>query len=88
MSTPNCRTCHLPYWRYRGDFPPRGFCSVGCFQTRKRKEVKASPEKPAEVMEAFRDHRLLAHETKDLTTWFDCEVCERFEERYSVSTAF
>lgn len=86
MSTPRCPACGTRYWRYRGDYPPRGYCSVKCWWERRRKQTKPpAPEKPEAVIESFREHRIEVHQTRDLTAWFDCETCERFEERYAVS---
>lgn len=86
MSTPRCPVCHNAYWRYRADFPPRGYCSIACWQQRHRKLAKpAPPENPEAVIQEFREHWLEQHQTKDLTAWFDCDTCERYEERYAVS---
>ena len=85
MSTPHCPTCHRAYWRFRGDWPPRGYCSQDCYLNRRRKKVRTIPETAAAVLDAFKEHRVLAHATRDLHQWFDCEVCDRFEERYAVS---
>ena len=88
MSTPKCQNpdCKRNYWRYRSDFTfPRGYCSRSCFEKRRRRKTKLIPETAAAVLDAFREHRMTAHLTRDLNTWFDCEVCERFEERYAVS---
>ena len=85
MSTPRCPTCHRAYWRFRGDWPPRGYCSQACWQGRNKRKVKSPPESPAVVLEDYKQHRLTVHATHDIVTWIDCEVCERFEERYAVS---
>lgn len=86
MSTPRCPTCKQSYWRYRGDWPPRGYCSEACYEGRtKRKAKPTPPETSASVLESFREHRISAHQCVDVITWFDCEVCDRFEERYAVS---
>lgn len=85
VSTPHCPTCNRNFWHYRGDFPPRPYCSWACYDARRRKVPKPQYEKAADVLEAFRDHRVSAHQCADVTTWFDCEVCDRFEERYAVS---
>jgi len=86
MSTPRCPACKRNYWRYRSDWPPRPYCSESCWESRiKRKAKRAAPETAAAVLDAFKEHRLTAHASRDLHAWFDCEVCERFEERYAVS---
>lgn len=86
MSTPRCPTCGKNWWKYRTQGVVRGrYCSELCYKNRRRRVVKVPPETVAQVLEAFRDHRLASHQTRDLVTWFDCEVCERFEERYAVS---
>lgn len=85
MSSPKCGTCHKHYWRFRGDFPPAGYCSVKCHDDRRKRKIKKAYEKASEVLDAYRDHRIQAHQTRDIVTWFDCDVCERFEERYAVS---
>jgi len=77
--------CKRYYWRYRGDAPPRGYCSVKCFETRRKRRQKLRYETSAQVLEAFRDHRIQAHGTRDIVQWFDCDLCERFEERYAAS---
>lgn len=85
MSVTRCHTCKLPFWRYRGVFPPGAYCSWACWRDRTRRKPKIKPETAAAVLEAFREHRLTIHDTRDLSQWFDCDVCERFEERYAVS---
>ena len=85
VSTPRCPTCHSAYWRYRADFPPRGYCSVKCWMNRGRRQKKVKLESPVAVLDAYREHRFEVHATQNLTDWIDCEVCERYEERYAVS---
>lgn len=84
MSTPRCPTCKRNFWKYRSD--QDRYCSITCRENRnKRKPKRQPPETSAAVIDAFKEHRLTVHATRDLTSWFDCEVCERFEERYAVS---
>lgn len=85
MSTPRCPVCKRPYWRFRSDWPPRGYCSFKCWNERSRRRTKPKIESATQVLDAFREHRLTVHATRDLSAWFDCETCERFEERYAVS---
>lgn len=85
MSTPRCPVCKKAYWRYRADFPPQGYCSVKCFEERAKRKPKQKPESVSTVLDSFREHRITVHATQDLVQWFDCEVCERYEERYAVS---
>jgi hypothetical protein len=86
MSTPRCPVCGKNWWKYRHSGVTRGrYCSETCYSNRRRLVRKVPPETVAMVIEQFREHRLLTHQTRNLTEWFDCEVCERFEERYAVS---
>lgn len=86
MSTPRCPTCGKNWWKYRTNGIVRGrYCSLVCFQNRRKRVVHVPPETVAAVLEQFREHRLLKHATRDLIAWIDCDVCERFEERYAVS---
>ena len=83
MSTPRCPTCKRNFWKYR---PDQGrYCSVECRTNRTKRKLKVIPETAASVLDAFKEHRLTAHATKDLNAWFDCDVCDRYEERYAVS---
>lgn len=81
MSTPRCRTCTRNYWRFSKGHPPAGYCSLLCYDTRKKKRPKTIQEAPTDIVEAMRWHFQNTHNSTDLTEWFECEVCERFEER-------
>ena len=72
--------CHRVYWRYRGDFPPRGYCSTLCHDTRRRRADHSGESLPC-VIAAIQRHRWEAHATRDPDAWFDCGECARLEER-------
>lgn len=79
-----CSHCRVPYWRYRGDFPPKGYCSLVCHDARGRREKPVErPETVAAVLDEVRRHRLEVHGTHDALTWFDCPMCELLEARYA-----
>jgi hypothetical protein len=78
-----CGHCRAYYVRYRRAHPPAGYCSVGCFENRRRKKIKPPPA--GFLLSLMRQHRKDAHGTNDLTQWFNCPECERIEARYAAA---
>jgi hypothetical protein len=62
-------------------FWPRGYCSVPCWEARKKKEPER--ETAWDAVEAMRLHRWQVHGSKDLTAWYDCTTCEMLEGQYA-----
>lgn len=81
-----CRLCKRPYWRYTLDYPPPPYCSVPCWEARKAQlQSVVTPQLPAVVLAAMRDHRLNIHGTTSTLVWYDCERCEQLEADYAAS---
>src|SRR5271165_4975648 len=83
MSVQIC-PCKRPYWRYRKDFPPAGYCSVFCFENRKKKRREPPPE-PQKVLSLMYEHRRDAHHSFSILEWFNCERCDELEQQYAES---
>lgn len=77
--------CKLPYWRYRKDHPPSGYCSVPCHDHHRESKASHAAENPQVVLLRMMEHRRIKHNTDSVLTWFDCEECEILEGRYSQS---
>ena len=88
MSIQLCSHCKLPYWRFRGDHPPRGVCSVLCNDARKAGEATPTPRLPSEILWEIREHRRDIHQCTDILVWFECETCEELEARYGDSLEY
>jgi hypothetical protein len=84
----HCRHCDVYYWRYRRDHPPRSFCSVACHDAHAEGKPAHVPEPPQDILAEMVRHRGFTHGTDSILKWFDCEACERLEERYNLSLAF
>ena len=83
-----CQHCHSPFWRYRKDHPPAGFCSISHAELGPRKPSKPVPLSPAELVAMMRDHRAEVHESTSLLQEFYCERCDELEEAYAASLLF
>ena len=78
--------CGRPYWRYRADFPPRGFCSVTCKDVHARRHPPYEPERiPGFFVSLIKEHLERAHHTSDINSWFQCSECERLAAAYAAS---
>lgn len=76
-----CKQCKEVYWRYRRDFPPKGVCSLPCYDA--SREVREVAERlPADVLLEIYRHRRIVHNYASILEWFDCEECESLEKRY------
>lgn len=86
MSIPTCPTCKRPYWNYSGSMP-KGYCSVPCKDARPRKKTVEQPaETPSIVLLEMRDHLGRAHQTQNITAWFEnCRKCDDLQERYAAA---
>lgn len=86
----NCQSCHRPFWRYRRDYPPKGFCSLPCFAVgRKSGPPEAPPIRPEAVLFNMRAHRRSDHGTTSILGWFpDCPLCEELETDYAASLEY
>ena len=81
MSIANCKRCKVPYWRYRRDFPPSGYCSLPCAELGPvRKDPP--PPKPDTALSELRAHRITMHRDPFYLQWYDCTECERLEGIY------
>ena len=79
-------SCKRPFWRYRKDFPPPGYCSVTCHENRRKKRGEnANVRRPAQILQDMRDHRRLLHDSTSILQWFDCCRCEELEREYADS---
>lgn len=85
-----CRHCDVHFWRYRRDHPPRSFCSVACHDAHAEGKPAHAPDLPQDILAEMYRHRQFTHgmDRRSILTWFDCETCERLEERYNLSLAF
>jgi len=90
----HCRHCHNAFWRYRRDYPPKGFCSVPCAQAGPAHITDAAalaivPPRPETVLINFRTHRKLAHDGASILHWFpDCAACNELDADYAASLAY
>lgn len=82
MSVQRCSSCDTPYWRYRGDFPPKGYCSGTCYEARKSRKTSA-PEPPEAALKMLMAHLLTVHGCTSVLQWFDCPECDRLEAMYA-----
>lgn len=85
MTVVRCGHCSVFYSRYRRDHPPSGYCSLLCFESRRRKKIPVP--QPGELLSRMRQHRQEVHGSLDLTQWYDCPECERIESQYAESLA-
>ncbi len=83
MSIALCSNCKVTYWRFRGDHPPSGFCSVLCHAIKKKKSQ--APPSPQAVLNVMMRHRLTEHHSTSVLEWFDCTECDQLEKSYSES---
>ncbi len=83
MSVQNCAHCKSPYWRFRGDHPPKGVCSIPCYDARKAGKQSQAPPLPENVLRAMMAHRSAVHQTTSVLDWFECETCEKLEADYA-----
>jgi len=77
MSVQICRHCALPYWRYRGDHPPKGFCSTP------HRDQHTEQRRPK-----IKDHNRLIHDADSSMIAWDCKACERLQTEYAESLTF
>jgi hypothetical protein len=84
VSVQLCSQCKSPYWRFRGDHPPKGVCSIPCHEERKagRKPGNAPPL-PENALRAMVEHRSIMHGSPDVLPWYECERCDELEAAYS-----
>lgn len=85
MSVQNCGHCKTPYWRFRGDHPPKGFCSTPCHDLKKAGKKEERPQLPENALRAMMAHRAEKHGSSDVLGWYDCSECENLEKAYSES---
>ena len=78
----NCRHCKKAYWRYRGDVPPSGYCSVECHAAKGTKR-KVYHTRPQAILGELRQHLRDFHPGADILDWIDCELCEGLQARYA-----
>lgn len=86
MSVQVCAQCKTPYWRFRGDHPPKGVCSLPCHEDRKAgRKAGNTPPLPENALRKIVEHRTLMHGSPDILAWYGCERCEELEASYSES---
>lgn len=84
MSVQLCSQCKSPYWRFRGDHPPKGVCSVPCNDARKAGKRSDVPDLPSNILSMMYEHRRDVHKSTSILDFFDgCSRCEELEEAYS-----
>ena len=82
-----CQFCKQPFWRYRRDWPPKGFCSWPCSLT-PAEPIVTVPELPGVILHKLRQHHSFAHSESSILSWPDCETCEQIERDYNESLNF
>ena len=86
MSVQNCAHCKSPYWRFRGDHPPKGVCSIPCYDARKAgRKADNVPPLPENALRAIVEHRSVMHGSPDILAWYECEMCDKLEVQYAES---
>jgi hypothetical protein len=92
MSIRLCIHCRTAYWNYSPSTVPKRYCSMQCWEARRRQFPRAvtvedlPPAPPTEIQEVLRLHLQKAHGTSDLNSWFDsCSICERLNEALVIS---
>jgi len=85
-----CKHCEKPFWRYRRDFPPHGFCSLPCYELgpAKAEQRKERPPIPEVVLEQMRNHRFYHHGTASILGIYDCRQCDELEADYAESLSY
>lgn len=76
--------CKRFFWRWRKDHPPKGHCSVSCYEDHRPKK-SLRPDKPANILHSMYRHRADVHLSTSILAWFDCAECERLEGIYRES---
>ena len=86
MSISDCRHCKRPYWRYRRDFPPAGYCSLPHSELGPaKKKHELPPRKPDAVLFEYRAHRISEHRDRHFLQDYECDECERMQGEYAES---
>lgn len=79
----------MPYWKYRRDHPPAGYCSLPHAELGPAKKVlNPPPAKPDVVLFEYRAHRISIHRDRYFLQDYDCSECERIQGVYLESMAF
>jgi len=85
VSVQLCAHCKLPYWRFRGDHPPKGYCQVSCYEAKKAGRSDNTPPLPENALRAIVEHRTVMHGSPDILARYECERCEELEVKYAES---
>lgn len=83
-----CLSCHLPFWRYRRNWPPPGFCSLPCLEVGPKKLPTPPPELPEEILREMKRHRWEVHDTASMLAFFDCPRCDELEQQYGEAISY
>jgi hypothetical protein len=92
-----CQSCHAPFWRYRRDWPPPGFCSYPCMEVGPKKLAAPAPRLPEDVLALMRKHRLDEHAiysaatrewTYSMLSVHNCDRCEELEAEYAEAITY
>ena len=78
-----CSHCKSPYWRFRGDHPPKGFCQVSCRDEKLAGKKRSIPPLPENALRSIMEHRRERHQCTDILMWFECIECEALEKVYA-----
>lgn len=89
MAIVKCIHCPAYFWTFRGDHPPKGYCSVKCYEERRRQKTKTGPpDEPHAVLDRIYKHRLDVHESTSVLADFDCRECDALEGVYADSLSW
>jgi hypothetical protein len=80
-----CKYCRAPFWRYRRDHPPAGFCSLPCHDERRKPKLEPPPPEPHVVIRRMREHNRLIHNVDSPLLEWDCASCRKLEAEYAAS---
>jgi hypothetical protein len=84
-----CGSCKQAFWRYRRDWPPKGYCSLPCSEAGPQNSAFTGvPALPSVILAEMKTHRSFVHETTSPLGWFDCQTCGDLEERYAASLEY
>lgn len=80
-----CKHSHNPFWRYRRDHPPKGFCSLPCHDEHGKPKEEPIPPEPHVIVRRMREHNRLIHNVDSALLEWHCPACERLEAEYAAS---
>jgi hypothetical protein len=96
MAVVRCTHCNTDYFHYpNGGIAPRGYCSVKCYEDRRRVGRRFTGdaygmdvEKAQDIMVEIRQHLHVVHHETDVTNWHStCKQCEHLDARLAAALA-